>query len=619
MNDRPPDEPQPNEDDALSRCAVLDQYWAELKNRSDLFPRRWLMEHAPGNQYMIDSLELVTLLNQVRPASGERDEVAGRDQGSSSRAQPRTLSEATYLITAAHAEPQTTTAALPTQIGKYLVLEAMGAGGQGQVYRVLHPRLKKELALKLAARREGFEGGSADLLLHEGRLLVNCEHPNLVRVVDFDFHDGRPFLVMELVGGPNLQQYAKDRRPGPRQAARIVAELARAVAYIHSRGIVHQDIKPSNVVIDEQRRPRLIDFGLARMRDAWRDDASESIGGTISYMSPEQALGLVEKIGPRTDVFGLGGLLYFLLTGRPLYQSTSRFGALKQASEADQISPRAFNPTVPSSLERICRKAIARDPAKRHGAAGELERDLRRFLRRPVAFTICAVVLGIAASGLVALRSRPARSAPAVNPSSVLPAITAPEALAVAPQIVSFEINLFRGDKPPQSLGKIGESSEPILFDDDVRIHARLSAPAYCYVIALNADGKVQLCHPLNAADTPPRSDEIAYPVGNLYFPLTDGIGLQAFVLIASGRALPPFVDWQGRSDLPWRAVPADAAGVWGFDGHTFKPLTAPQRGDPRPHRGPPQPYEEVCTYVAKISGVDAVNAIAFPVIKPKK
>ena len=224
---------------------------------------------------------------------------------------------------------------------------------------MLHPTLRKELALKLGEIRSDADPADSDLLLREARLLVDCDHPNLVRVVDFDFHEGRPFLAMELVRGRNLPQYVKDRRPSPRQAARIVAELSRAVAYIHARGILHQDIKPSNVLIDADDHPRLIDFGLARIRDAWRDEARESVGGTISYMSPEQALGLAERIGAGTDVFGLGGVLYYLLTGRPVYQSTSRYGVLKQASEGEQIPPRSFNPKVPLSLERICRKALS--------------------------------------------------------------------------------------------------------------------------------------------------------------------------------------------------------------------------------------------------------------------
>src|SRR4029077_5316076 len=141
-----------------------------------------------------------------------------------------------------------------------------------------------------------------DRLLLEGRLLAQCDHPNLVRVVDLDVHEGRPFVVMEHVPGLPLEKFALEHRPGPRQAARLVAELARAVAYLHARRIVHQDIKPQNALVDDQGRPRLIDFGLARRMSAWSDDPADWVGGTAGYMSPEQARGCAEQIGTRTDV-----------------------------------------------------------------------------------------------------------------------------------------------------------------------------------------------------------------------------------------------------------------------------------------------------------------------------
>jgi eukaryotic-like serine/threonine-protein kinase len=220
----------------------------------------------------------------------------------------------------------TATRSWPRRIGKYVVIELLNAGGQGQVFRVLHPELGKEYVLKPARRptQTGIdaEAGQADRssLHREGRLLAQCDHPNLVRVVDLDAHEGRLFVVMEHVPGLSLEQFAAQHRPGPRQAVRLVAELARAVSYLHSRGIIHQDIKPRNVLIDVRGRPRLIDFGLARQKYAWSSGTADAIGGTADYMSSEQALRCDDRIGPCTDVFGLGGLPYHLLTRRPLYQ-----------------------------------------------------------------------------------------------------------------------------------------------------------------------------------------------------------------------------------------------------------------------------------------------------------
>jgi serine/threonine protein kinase len=274
------------------------------------------------------------------------------------------------------------------RIGKYIVIERLDSGGQAEVFRVVHPALGKELVLKLARRpiATGIEGRAdaawRDRTMGEGRLMARCDHPNLVRVFDLDIHEGRPFLVMEYVPGLTLDQFADQRRPSPRQSAQLVAALAQAVAYVHDRGIVHQDIKPRNILVDDRGRPRLIDFGLALQRHAWSVDAADWSGGTAAYMSPEQAEGRTDRIGPRTDIFGLGGLLYHLLTGRPLYRGASRVSRLRQAMSAEYLPVRQVNRRVPRALERICHKALAPDPERRHRTAVELERDLRRFLAR---------------------------------------------------------------------------------------------------------------------------------------------------------------------------------------------------------------------------------------------
>jgi serine/threonine protein kinase len=481
------------------------------------------------------------------------------------------------------------------RIGRYLVVEFLGEGGQGQVFRIIHPELGKEFVLKLARRALAADPAGRERLLREARLLAECAHPNLVKVVDLDFHDGRPFVVMEHVYGLNLEQYAEQRRPGPRAIARLVAELARGVDYIHARGIIHQDIKPKNVLIDEEGRPKLIDFGLARLRHAWTEDATGSTGGTPSYMSPEQAQGREDQIGPWTDVFGLGGVLYYLLTGRAVYPGAGGWAAQSQASQAKPASPRQVNPRVPLGLERICLKALAPDRERRYRKAGELERALRRFRRRPWMVAVGAAVLGLAA----------------------LAFFIAPAAPSIAPRVVSLEVKHFRGD-PPAALGTIGVTPGPFLFEDDVRVHTQLNTPAYCYLIALNADGSVQLCHPSTDSGPPPRSDQIVYPIDSKYFPLTDGTGFQGFVVLASRQPLPSFSRWEGRRGLHWETVPADGAGVWSFHGGGFEPRAGDRRGQPRSHAGAPRPFQEVCQYLRKVPGIDAAEAIAFPVVTPK-
>ena len=175
----------------------------------------------------------------------------------------------------------------PVAIGKYMVVSRLDHGGQGQLFRVVHPGLCKDLVLKLAHLPVGSDAGAA--LVSEGRLLAQIDHPNLVRVLDLDLHEGRPYVVMEHVPGTNLQQHATQTRLGVRTATGIVARLARVVGALHRKGVVHLDIKPKNVLMDEAGHPRLIDFGLARLRHAWGDEAAAFSGGTLAYMAPEQA------------------------------------------------------------------------------------------------------------------------------------------------------------------------------------------------------------------------------------------------------------------------------------------------------------------------------------------
>jgi serine/threonine protein kinase len=338
---------------------------------------------------------------------------------------------------------RTGTMGMVTRIGRYLVVEFLGRGAQGDVYRVVHPELGKELVIKLARRSAAVNTAERDRMIREGRLLAGCDHPNLVRVVDLDFHEGRPFVVMEHVRGRNLEQYAEERRVEPRQAAALAIELARAVTYIHERGVLHLDIKPKNILIGEETRPKLIDFGLARLRHAWTEDPNVSSGGTTSYMSPEQANCDEARIGPWTDVFGLGGVLFYLLTGRPVYQNTPEASALQRACKGDQVSPRRINPRVPRCLERICLKALAIDPERRYRTAEELERALHRFLLRPRVIATGAAVLSLAAVASLGLRLPPD---PGVGGTS------GPDPIPARPASTSAEA-IPRIGRPPQEGG----------------------------------------------------------------------------------------------------------------------------------------------------------------------
>src|SRR5262249_41724608 len=199
----------------------------------------------------------------------------------------------------------------PESIGRYRIIGELDSGGQASVYRAVHPTLPRDLAIKIA-----HEPSSIDRSLLRGDAAILCEldHPNLVRVYDLDIHEGRPFVAMEFVRGRNLQQAAEPARPSARQAGAWGAAGARAPEGVHRRGVVHQDIKPPNILLDESGRPRLIDFGMARWRHAWSEGQAGPSGGTLAFMAPEQARCESGRIGAPSDLFALGAVLYFLLT-----------------------------------------------------------------------------------------------------------------------------------------------------------------------------------------------------------------------------------------------------------------------------------------------------------------
>jgi serine/threonine protein kinase len=527
----------------------------------------------------------------------------------------------------------------PVRIGKYLVVELLDGGGQAQVFRVMHPELARELVVKLGRRRIAArsEPGTANeaeplraALVHEGRLLARCDHPNLVRVVDMGVHEGRPYVVMEYVPGLTLQQFAQRHRPGPREAARLIAELAGAVAYLHAQGIVHQDIKPRNVLIDERRRPRLIDFGLARWEHAWSGDGQDWSGGTANYMSPEQAMEQSDRIGPWTDVFGLGGLLYHLLTLGPLYRGASETSIIRQAREAGYLAIRKLAPSTPRGLARIVHRALAAEPGRRYRNAAELEAALRGFLaRRRTAAAIFAIGLAVLTLALALAAPRIVRERPGSAPSaervsrsstvavrSTLPVAISPEGKDTAgvPRILSFRIDGFRVE-PPESLGSIGVSARKVRVDDEVEVSARFDAAMFGYLIALDPEGRVQLCQPLEESEPPPISEEIRIHESKAYA-LTGRPGLQAFVVVASRRPLPPFEKWRGAEDLRRLWKPCDDGHAWRSDGHRFEMLTVASRGAlrDRPSPEPPAPFRAVCDYLAQSPEFEAFAAIAFPV-----
>jgi serine/threonine protein kinase len=288
----------------------------------------------------------------------------------------------------------------PAKIGRYVVVGALGSGGQADVYRVIDPNLGRDLVIKLSRHRSGAGDARRDALLGEGRLLAQLDHPGLVRVFEIGIYDDRPFLVLDYVQGRNLEQTYAGKRPSAAEAAQLIAAVARVVAYAHSRGVVHGDITPRNILIDGAGRPRLIDFGLSKIEDAWRDDAGTS-GGTPEFLPPEMAFadGHWGTSVPASDVFGLGATFYWLLTGEAPFAAPTSLQALARSQKCDIDFDVLQRLRVPQGVARVCRLALAADPGSRP-APDALADNLRRATRRWITPRVAA---GVAAAALACI------------------------------------------------------------------------------------------------------------------------------------------------------------------------------------------------------------------------
>jgi serine/threonine-protein kinase len=275
--------------------------------------------------------------------------------------------------------------------GDYELYEELGRGGMGVVYRARQKSLDRIVALKIVLA--GSRATNADLARFRGEAetAARLNHPHIVPVYDVGQHDGLPYFTMRYVPGTTLAERLPEGPLPGREAARLLAPIARAIAKAHQQGVLHRDLKPSNVLIDTEGRPYVSDFGLAkRLLSESADDShtvplapktqTGAILGTPGYMSPEQAAGSRGTIGPGTDIYSLGAILYSLLTGRPPFQAASPVDTVMMVLEQDPISPQLLNPRVDRDLEMIALKCLQKPTELRYNTADELADDLEAYL-----------------------------------------------------------------------------------------------------------------------------------------------------------------------------------------------------------------------------------------------
>jgi serine/threonine protein kinase len=300
---------------------------------------------------------------------------------------------------------------LPDQFGPYRIVRPLGKGGMGAVYLARDTRLDRDVALKVCTLADN--ATALERFRREARAAASLSHQHLCPVYEFDVRDGIAYLTMAYVEGPTLSTWAAKRGGlSQRDAARLVAKLALAMQVAHDGGVVHRDLKPANVIINQKGEPVILDFGLARQMEDARTRLTQvgAIYGTPSYMAPEQAGGDPELIGPASDVYSLGVILYELLTGRVPFEGPLT-AVLGQLLSMPPIPPRKYNPLVDATLEAICLKALAKSPAER-------PRSMRDFAR----------ALAKIAPGLSAAAAMPD---PRLQPTTQATSATSPEARPV--------------------------------------------------------------------------------------------------------------------------------------------------------------------------------------------
>jgi WD40 repeat protein len=269
--------------------------------------------------------------------------------------------------------------------GDYELHKEIARGGMGVVYKARQVNLKRTVALKMILAGQ-LAGPEEVRRFHaEAEAAARLDHPGIVPIFEVGQHDGQHYFSMAFVEGESLAHKITQGVFAPRDAAEMVKKVATAIAYAHVEGVIHRDLKPANVLIDREGQPRVTDFGLAKRVQTGdavsQHTATGQILGTPSYMPPEQASGQIDRIGPHSDIYSLGAILYCLLTGRPPFQAATPLDTLLQVINREPVSPRQLNAVVPRDLETITLRCLEKEPHKRYRSATELAEELARFLK----------------------------------------------------------------------------------------------------------------------------------------------------------------------------------------------------------------------------------------------
>src|SRR5262245_52146832 len=348
-----------------------------------------------------------------------------------------------------------------TDFGDYELLEKIGRGGQGLVYRARQKSLNRTVALKVIGLGQLATTEHLKRFRLEAQAAARLDHPCIVPIYEVGEREGSCYFSMKFIDGGQLDEVARRKPMSPRNAAELIAKLARAVHCAHEHGILHRDIKPGNILIDTNGEPHLTDFGLARLVEGESTlTRTMDVMGTPSYMAPEQAVGNNVAVSSLTDVYGLGAVFYQLLTGHPPFAGATTYETIKLLLDTEPRQPRVLNPKIDRDLSTICLKCLEKDPKRRYSSALALAEDLERWLKHE---PIRARHTGVFVRGRKWVRR---------NPSSPF-SLTCLVALAAAAGWILWKSELIR---QPVSTGiavlpfeNLGEQKENAAFADGLQ------------------------------------------------------------------------------------------------------------------------------------------------------
>jgi serine/threonine protein kinase len=530
------------------------------------------------------------------------------------------------------------------------VLVVLGEGGMGTVYQARQAGLNRLVALKMIRREYAADPQALARFRAEAEAIARLAHPHIVAVHAWGERDGIPYFVLEFCTGGSLDKAIEGQPQPPQEAARLVEKLARAVQAAHDVGIVHRDLKPANVLLaphgDEPALntawgiPKVADFGLCRLLQTHEQRTVEgTVAGSPPYMAPEQAEGRIKDIGPATDVWAMGAILYELLAGRPPFQGTNIPAILRAVSYDEPPRPGELQAGVPPGLEAICLCCLRKRPKARYPRAADLAEALQGWLSQAAASTRAPpkkpvserrsagrsrgwLAVGLLLLGLLGLAGwawfgraglPTAAPSPPGDPHRGTP--------GVAAKPLTIHLHVWRLAQQgfnikPCELGGRGGAFR-VRLNEQVEPKAEFSEPVYAYMLAFNPAEKatdLEQFIPGGEEHAPPQKDAKLDP--KKWITLNDGEGLQAFAVVASRQPLPPYAQWRKeRPALPWQKTRAMSGVVLRSDGQItdefFGAGVSRAKQDPAGDR---VAIERLAAWLKSLKDVEAVSVIGFAV-----